>query len=108
MTDYAKLAQELDQRIAEARDLAALEAVRVEALGKTGTISELLKSLGKMTPDERRELGPQINGLRGDTSIAERTSYDLWYIEHWSLWLDIKIILRTLLMVILRKQKNAY
>jgi exopolysaccharide biosynthesis polyprenyl glycosylphosphotransferase len=50
----------------------------------------------------------QVNGLRGDTSIAERTSYDLWYIEHWSLWLDIKIILRTLLMVILRKQKNAY
>lgn len=50
----------------------------------------------------------QVNGLRGDTSIAERTSYDLWYIEHWSLWLDIKIILRTILMVILRKQKNAY
>ncbi len=37
----------------------------------------------------------QINGLRGDTSIAERTKYDLWYIENWSLWLDFKIILRT-------------
>ncbi len=37
----------------------------------------------------------QINGLRGDTSIAERTKYDLWYIENWSLWLDLKIILRT-------------
>ncbi|HEY4720579.1 MAG TPA: exopolysaccharide biosynthesis polyprenyl glycosylphosphotransferase, partial [Anaerolineae bacterium] len=39
----------------------------------------------------------QVNGLRGDTSIEERTKYDLWYIENWSLWLDIKIILRTLI-----------
>lgn len=37
----------------------------------------------------------QINGLRGDTSIAERTKYDLWYIENWSLLLDIKILMRT-------------
>ena len=37
----------------------------------------------------------QVNGLRGDTSIAERTKYDLWYIENWSLWLDFRIILRT-------------
>lgn len=50
----------------------------------------------------------QVNGLRGDTSIAERTAYDLWYIEHWSVWLDIKIILRTFMMIILRKDKNAY
>jgi len=39
----------------------------------------------------------QVNGLRGDTSIWERTKYDLWYIENWSLWLDIKIIIRTVL-----------
>lgn len=37
----------------------------------------------------------QVNGLRGDTSIMERTKFDLWYIENWSLLLDIKIILRT-------------
>jgi Undecaprenyl-phosphate glucose phosphotransferase len=37
----------------------------------------------------------QVNGLRGDTSIAERTKYDLWYNENWSLLLDLKIILRT-------------
>jgi exopolysaccharide biosynthesis polyprenyl glycosylphosphotransferase len=37
----------------------------------------------------------QVNGLRGDTSIAERTKYDLWYIENWSVWLDVKIIIRT-------------
>jgi exopolysaccharide biosynthesis polyprenyl glycosylphosphotransferase len=37
----------------------------------------------------------QVSGLRGDTSIADRTRYDNYYIEHWSLWLDIKIVFRT-------------
>lgn len=41
----------------------------------------------------------QVNGLRGDTSIAERTKYDLWYIENWSLWLDFRIILRTIFKI---------
>jgi exopolysaccharide biosynthesis polyprenyl glycosylphosphotransferase len=50
----------------------------------------------------------QVNGLRGDTSVEERTKYDLWYIENWSLWLDIKIILRTIIQMILRKNLNAY
>jgi len=48
----------------------------------------------------------QVNGLRGDTSIYERTKYDLWYIENWSIWLDIKILLRTFLRVI--DDRNAY
>jgi Undecaprenyl-phosphate glucose phosphotransferase len=38
----------------------------------------------------------QINGLRGDTDIARRIEYDLYYIENWSLWFDIKIILLTI------------
>ncbi|MEM8862438.1 MAG: undecaprenyl-phosphate glucose phosphotransferase [Chloroflexota bacterium] len=38
----------------------------------------------------------QVNGLRGDTSIAERTKFDLWYIENWSLLLDVKIVVRTI------------
>ena len=37
-----------------------------------------------------------INGLRGDTSIEDRAMYDNFYIENWSVWLDIKIILRTI------------
>lgn len=37
----------------------------------------------------------QVNGLRGDTSIPERVRYDRWYIENWSLWLDIAILFRT-------------
>jgi len=39
----------------------------------------------------------QVNGLRGDTSIWERTKYDLYYIEHWSLWFDFKILILTAL-----------
>ncbi len=37
----------------------------------------------------------QVHGLRGDTSIAERARFDNYYIENWSLWLDVKILLRT-------------
>ncbi len=48
----------------------------------------------------------QVNGLRGDTSIVERTKYDLWYIENWSLFLDIKIILRTAFGLF--RDENAY
>ncbi len=42
----------------------------------------------------------QVNGLRGDTSIAERARFDNYYIENWSLWLDVKILLRTAMSVI--------
>jgi len=48
----------------------------------------------------------QVNGLRGDTSIAERTKYDLWYIENWGLLLDLKILIRTFFN--LMKSPNAY
>jgi exopolysaccharide biosynthesis polyprenyl glycosylphosphotransferase len=37
----------------------------------------------------------QVSGLRGDTSIADRARYDNYYIENWSLWLDVKILIRT-------------
>ncbi|WP_376791397.1 undecaprenyl-phosphate glucose phosphotransferase [Thermoflexus sp.] len=50
----------------------------------------------------------QVNGLRGDTSIAERTKYDLWYVENWSLWLDVKILLRTLVQTLSLRSPNAY
>ena len=38
----------------------------------------------------------QVNGLRGDTSIKKRIEHDIWYIDHWSLSLDIKIIFMTI------------
>jgi exopolysaccharide biosynthesis polyprenyl glycosylphosphotransferase len=48
----------------------------------------------------------QVNGLRGDTSIEERTKYDLYYVENWSLLLDLKIIAKTLLQIV--RDPNAY
>ena len=47
----------------------------------------------------------QVNGWRGDTSLEKRIEFDLWYVENWSLLLDIKIIIRTLLKVFI--DKNA-
>lgn len=64
MTDLNQLESDLLARIAAAEDEAALEQLRVAALGKKGTISDLLKSLGGMTPEERKVQGPVINGLR--------------------------------------------
>ena len=48
----------------------------------------------------------QINGYRGDTSIRKRIEYDLYYIENWSLWLDIKILILTVFGR--NVNKNAY
>ncbi|HEV2530477.1 phenylalanine--tRNA ligase subunit alpha [Phenylobacterium sp.] len=70
MTDLNRLQAELTVRAAAAKDSAELEALRVEALGKAGSVSELLKGLGKMSPDERREQGPLINGLRDAVAAA--------------------------------------
>src|SRR5678816_312949 len=70
MTDLSQLEADLTGRIAAAADVASLEAIRVEALGKSGSISEMLKTLGKMSPDERREQGPKINGVRDAVAAA--------------------------------------
>jgi phenylalanyl-tRNA synthetase alpha chain len=70
MTDLTKLEAELAAAVTAAPDVAALEAVRVAALGKSGSVSELLKTLGSMSPDERRERGPAINGLRDRVAAA--------------------------------------
>jgi Undecaprenyl-phosphate glucose phosphotransferase len=48
----------------------------------------------------------QVEGWRGDTSLEKRIERDLWYIEHWSVWLDLKILLRTAFGGFL--SKNAY
>ena len=42
----------------------------------------------------------QVNGMRGDTSIIERTRFDIWYTENWSILLDIKIIVRTFWQIV--------
>ncbi|POR48060.1 phenylalanine--tRNA ligase subunit alpha [Bosea psychrotolerans] len=64
MNEIDNLGASLLADIAGAQDEAALEQVRIAALGKAGSISALLKTLGAMTPEERKEKGPLINGLR--------------------------------------------
>ena len=64
MTDLDSLERDLLAQVEAASDEASLEGVRVAALGKKGSVSDLLKTLGAMTPEERKERGPVINGLR--------------------------------------------
>jgi phenylalanyl-tRNA synthetase alpha chain len=70
MTDLNQLERDLMGQVEAAADEAALESVRVSALGRKGAVSELLKTLGTMTPEERREKGPRINGLRDSVQAA--------------------------------------
>ncbi|MFV0645122.1 MAG: phenylalanine--tRNA ligase subunit alpha [Sphingomonadaceae bacterium] len=67
------------KRIEATDNGAGLEALRVEYLGKQGSISALLKTLGKMTPEERQNEGPKIQGLRqkvSDALAARKTILD--------------------------------
>ena len=64
MTVYTELQSQIEAEIASAADLAALDAVRVSALGKTGRISGLLKTLGQLPPEERKVTGAAINAVR--------------------------------------------
>lgn len=53
----------------------------------------------------------QVHGYRGETKdkflMKKRVKYDLWYIEHWTFWLDLQIIVQTLVNMI-KGEKNAY
>ena len=46
----------------------------------------------------------QVNGLRGNTSWEKRLAHDIYYIEHWSLWLDVKIMIMTLWKGMIHRQ----
>ena len=63
-TDLDQMRDHMLTAIQASSGLDALDAVRVEALGKQGRVTALLKTLGKMTPEERQVKGPAINGLR--------------------------------------------
>ncbi|MEO8141166.1 MAG: phenylalanine--tRNA ligase subunit alpha [Sphingomicrobium sp.] len=62
--DTDMLRQTWTARIAEASDATALEELRVAALGKSGEVSALLKTMGSLSPEERQERGPKIHALR--------------------------------------------
>jgi exopolysaccharide biosynthesis polyprenyl glycosylphosphotransferase len=73
-------------------------------------VEQFKKSIPRYMDRHREKAGltgwAQVNGLRGDTSITERTKYDLWYIENWSLLLDFKILIRTVFQAF--NDRNAY
>src|ERR1700722_15312366 len=70
MSDIAQIEQQILAEVAAAGDESALEAVRVGALGKSGSVTALLKTLGTLTPDERKIQGPLINGLKDRVNSA--------------------------------------
>jgi phenylalanyl-tRNA synthetase alpha chain len=77
MIDLANLESEILSEIAAAGDEAALEAVRVAALGKKGSISALLATLGKMSPDERKTQGAAINLAKDKVTQALSTRREI-------------------------------
>ena len=73
--DLAVLEADLSARVVAAADESALDAVRVDALGKQGAISGLMKTLGSMSPEERLTMGPRLNGLKdriGEAIVARK------------------------------------
>ena len=73
MTDLAQLERDLLAAVKEAANERALDDVRVSALGKKGAVAELLKTLGTMSPDERRTNGAAFNALRDRVADAIAT-----------------------------------
>ncbi len=77
MSDLAELETQTLAAVASAADEPALERARVAALGKKGTVSALLATLGKMAPDERRARGAAINVLKDKVTSAFDARRDL-------------------------------
>lgn len=81
--DTTALKKELVELVSAANDMAALENVRVTALGKKGKITDLMKALGGMSPDERKTAGAELNVLKDeiaaliDTQAAQLKKQEL-------------------------------
>ena len=69
-TDPDTLRNDWTRRISEAGDASSLEGLRVAALGKSGEVTALLKTMGSLSPEERQERGPKIHALRGRYAIV--------------------------------------
>ena len=68
--NLTKLETELLAEIGASADLAALDSVRVSALGKKGRVSELMATLGSLPPEERKSFGQTVNALKTRVSDA--------------------------------------
>jgi len=73
-------------------------------------VSEFYKKIPRYMLRHKIRMGmtgwAQVNGLRGDARIKERLEYDLYYIEHWSFWFDLKIIVLTFFSIF--KKQGVY
>jgi len=70
MPDLDPIRRTYLDRVAAAPDEAALETVRVAALGKKGEISLMMRDLGRMSPEERKQAGPALNALKDEVNAA--------------------------------------
>ncbi|MDY0009161.1 MAG: phenylalanine--tRNA ligase subunit alpha [Bdellovibrionales bacterium] len=66
MSNLDALKQEIVQTVKAANDIQSLEEVRVTALGKKGRVTDLMKTLGGLSPDERKEMGQALNRLKDE------------------------------------------
>ena len=71
MDNLESLKSEITDQVAAASDLDALEQARIAALGKKGRVTELMKGLGNLPPDERKEAGQALNALKSDINARE-------------------------------------
>jgi len=83
-------------RVADAADESALEAVRLEAVGKKGEVALEMRKLGRMTPEERQQVGPALNALKDEINsaiVARRAALEDAALEERlrSEWLDVTL-----------------
>jgi len=105
--DDARIVQSLrwlrNTRLDELPQLINVVRGEMSLVGPRPESADLACEYEKATPQyiDRRLVLPgltgwaQVNGLRGDTDLSERIRYDIYYIENWSLWLDVQIVLLT-------------
>jgi phenylalanyl-tRNA synthetase alpha chain len=70
MDDLSTIRSEALSAVANAADLGALDAARVAALGKKGSVTSLMKTLGRLDPAERKEFGARVNQLKNEIEAA--------------------------------------
>ena len=69
MSDIASVKEKYTAQIAQSSDLKNLDDIRVAALGKKGEVSKMMQGLGKMSIDEKKVMGPALNGLKKDITV---------------------------------------
>ena len=73
MSDIALIKDKYAAQVRGATELRALDDIRVEALGKKGEVSMMMRGLGKMSPDEKKVMGPALNGLKNEIAALIET-----------------------------------